>query len=181
MCRLSYQQRFHLTPSTGCQLEVSKYNRHQLVICSYCITFYHLGAGVIPPQYPPQYPLLHTLIAFPNVVRQPLLAESCLCQPSILEESGAHRRFLSTIYQRRRVGRMLTQDTGSINAGFIHGLVGIDAFVSRLLSSVRFVDGGDEGKSPSTDSSIPTIVDTSNSSRSNRTRRISLWHIGIGS
>ena len=56
---------------------------------------------------------------------------------------------------------MLTQDTGSVNAGFIHGLVGIEAFVSRLLSSVRFVDGGDEGKSPSTDSSIPTIVDTS--------------------
>ena len=76
---------------------------------------------------------------------------------------------------------MSTQDTGSANAGFTHSLVGIDDFVSRLLSSVRFVEGGDEGKFPSTDSSVPTIVDTSNSSRSNRTRRICLWHIGIGS
>jgi hypothetical protein len=41
-------------------------------------------------------------------------------------------------------------------------VVGINAFGSRLLSSLLFVNGGDEGKSPSTDSSIPpTIVDTS--------------------
>ena len=40
-------------------------------------------------------------------------------------------------------------------------LVGIDAFVSCLLSFVRFVEGGNEGKSTSTDSSVSTIVDTS--------------------
>ena len=56
---------------------------------------------------------------------------------------------------------MLTQDTGSANVGFIHSLVGIDAFVSQLLSSVHFVDGSDEGTFPSTDSSVPTIADTS--------------------
>jgi len=51
----------------------------------------------------------------------------------------------------RRCGYRLTY--GSV--------VGINAFVSRLLSSLRFADGGDEGKSPSTDSSVPTIAGTS--------------------
>ena len=179
MCRLSPQQHFHLILSTGCKLEVSKYNPHLLDICSDCITFYHLGVGVHTSLNAPFCTPFAFLIAFPNVVRQPLLAESCLCQPS-----HSRRKWGSSLFHFHTKREELDACRPKIQDPPMQAspsLVGIDDFVSRLLSSVRFVEGGDEGKSPSTDSSIPTIVDTSNSSRSNRTRRISLWHIGIGS
>jgi len=69
MCRFSPQQRFHLTSSTGYQFEVSKYNPHSLDI-RHCIIIYHLNTGAHTST------LFCTPFAFPNVVRQPLLAES---------------------------------------------------------------------------------------------------------
>jgi len=53
------------------------------------------------------------------------------------------------------IGQMLA---GSVDADFTHvSLVGINAFVLRLLSSVLFVEGGGEGKSQSTNSSVTLL------------------------
>jgi len=52
------------------------------------------------------------------------------------------------------IGQMLA---GSVDADFTHvSLVGINAFVLRLLPSVLFVKGG-EGKSQSTNSSVTLL------------------------
>ena len=156
-------QRLHLLPQSFELWSTS------LDIRSCRILFYDLSAG----PYHPQRPFLHTLrpflMLFANLLErtcplisfwQPHLIESCLRQPFVL---ATRWRLVVVLFPphaqgERMIGQMLAQDTGSADADITHAsLVGINAFVLRLLSSVLSVEGGGEGKSQSTNSSVTLL------------------------
>jgi hypothetical protein len=146
VCRVSPQQRFHLALCTGCQLEVSTAVKHTFLVTALLFTTSMLAS--IPLSTPPSAYPSPFLMLFAN-----LPAEPCFCQPFVLVARWQLAVVSWThVDPRYRICRYRLTPTS---------VVGINVFVSRLLFSVRFVGGGDEGKSPSTDSSVPTIVHTS--------------------
>jgi len=138
----------------------------------------------LPPQcwgpYLPQRPLLHTL-------RLPYRLSRC-CSPTspsrVLPSSIIHsskkwdslsfpchhipkEKSWTHVDPRCRIRRYRLTHAS---------VVGINPFVSHLLSSIRFVNGGGEGKPASTDSSVPTIVDTSTALAANDEENIPMVH-----